>query len=180
MPQLDTILQSVFQLHKLKITYQKINQEVSARTIRPYGIVIKEMIWYLIGYCESSFTIRMFRCDRIMDCTRLEDTFIYPKNFELKSYFKDAMKGFQQKCALEEQYLVTMVVNEKTFCYLKGMEYSIVWHEKDRWKICINLYGFENAQNDYWNIIMNATCIEPPELRKALYKKLSAHLEDMQ
>lgn len=180
MPQIDIILQAVFQLHKLKIKYQKINQEVSSRIIRPYGIVIKEMIWYLVGYCESSFTIRMFRCDRITGCTRLEDTFLYPKNFELRSYFKDALNGFKDKCALEDQYPVTMVVNKKAFSYLKGMEYSILWHEKDQWKICINLYGLENALNDYWNIIMNATSIEPDELKKALYKKLEAHLETMQ
>ncbi len=179
MPQMDTILQAVFELHKLKITYQKINQEVSSRTIRPYGIVIKEMIWYLIGYCESSFTIRMFRCDRIMDCQRLEDTFIYPKNFELKSYFKDAIKGFHDKCVLEEQYLVTMLVSEKAFCYLEGLEYSILWHDKDQWKICVNLYGFEHALNDYWNIIINATSVEPAELREALYNKLSACLDTM-
>ncbi len=38
MPELDIILQAVFQLHKLEITYQKINNEVSVRTIRPYGL----------------------------------------------------------------------------------------------------------------------------------------------
>lgn len=178
-PQIDIILQAVFQLHKLKITYQKMNQEVSSRIIRPYGIVIKEMIWYLVGYCEYSFTIRMFRCDRITDCTRLADTFLYPKNFELKSYFKDALKGFKEKCALEEQYMATMMVNEKAFRYLKGMEYSILSHEKDQWKICVNLCGFENAMNDYWNILMNATSIEPAELKKALYEKLVAYLETM-
>lgn len=180
MPQIDIILQAVFQLHKLKITYQKVNQEVSSRTIRPYGIVIKEMIWYLVGYCESSFTIRMFRCDRITDCTRLNDTFVYPKNFELKSYVKDSLKVFKDKCALEEQYLVTMVVNEKAFSYLIGMEYSILWHENDQWKICVNLYGLQNAKNDYWNIIMNATSIEPPEFKKAIYKKLTEYLNTME
>lgn len=180
MPQMDTILQAVFQLHKLKIAYQKINQEVSSRIIRPYGIVIKEMIWYLVGYCESSFSIRMFRCDRITECTRLEDTFIYPQNFELKSYFESALQKFQDKCALEEQYMVTMIINEKAFHYLKGMEYSILWHENNQWKICINLYSFENARNDYWNIIMNATSIEPVELKEAVYKKMKAHLEKMQ
>lgn len=60
MPQIGIILQAVFQLHKINITYQKMNHEVSSRIIRPYGIVIKEMTWYLVGYCESSFTIRMF------------------------------------------------------------------------------------------------------------------------
>ena len=155
------------------------NHDVSCRIIRPYGIAIKEMIWYLVGYCESSFTIRMFRCDRITDCTLLEDTFLYPKNFDLKSYFKDSLKGFKEKCALEEQYIATMIVNEKAFHYLKGMEYSILWNKKDQWKICVNLYGFENALNDYWNILMNATSIQPVELKKAIKKKLIEYMETM-
>lgn len=45
--QTDTIMQAVFQLRKLNITYQKQNQEISQRTIRPYGIVIKDNIGIL-------------------------------------------------------------------------------------------------------------------------------------
>lgn len=179
MPQMDLILQAVFQLHKLEITYHKMNLEVSTRTIRPYGIVIKEMIWYLVGYCEDSFAIRMFRCDRITDCNLINDTFVYPKNFELKNYFQEALQGIKEKCALEEQYFATMIVNEKAFRYLKGMEYSILSHEENQWKICVNLYGFENALNDYWNILMNATSINPVELKQAICEKLTAQLNHL-
>lgn len=177
MPQIDVILQAVFQLHKVNMTYKKINQDASNRIIRPYGVVIKENIWYMVGYCEYSFDIRMFRCNRITSCILLDETFLYPKNFTLRSYFNDTLQEFKGKCALEEQYLVTMTVSAKAFRYLKGMEYSVIWHEEDQWRICVNLYTYENAQCDYWNILMNAHSIEPAELSEAIRRKLTACLD---
>lgn len=92
------------------------------------------------GLSQKTYEIRMFRCDGITSCILLDETFLYPKNFTLRSYFNDTLQELRGKCALEEQYLVTMTVSEKAFRYLKGMEYSVIWHEEDQWRICVNLY----------------------------------------
>lgn len=177
MGQIDTILQAVFQLHKLCFKYQKVDLEISNRIIRPYGIVIKENIWYVVGYCEASFDIRMFRCDRMKQCELLDETFLYPMNFNLKEYFNNALKAFKEKCAFDEQYLVTMTVKEQAFRYLKDMEYSVLWKMDDLWRICVNLYSYEDAMNDHWSLLINAYDIEPVALRSSIYEKLKAYLK---
>lgn len=177
--QIDRILQSVFQLHKIKITYQKLNQESTTRILRPYGIVIKEEIWYLVGYCESAQEIRMFRCERITDCVILDESFYYPKNFELKTYFENSLQKFKEKCAIAEQYFVTMTVQEEAFRFLKGMEYEIQWQKEQQWRIHVNLYSYENALRDHWNLLMCARDVEPIVLRAALREKLEQRLQQI-
>lgn len=171
-PQIDFIVQAVWQLNKLYITYEKVNQTSSSRIVRPYGIAIKDNIWYLVGYCESSLTIRIFRCDRITECVLLNESFLYPEHFVLKQYFKSEMKDFKTNCNLAEQYAVTLSTTYEMLSMFKGLEYSMVKREDDRYEICVNLYSLENAQNDYWNIVINSKIISPIELRDAVRCKL--------
>ena len=75
--------------------------------------------------------------------------------------------------------MVTMTVNEQAFRYLKGMAYSVIWNKENQWRICVNLFGFENALNDYWNLLMNASSIEPVELKEAIREKVTRLLEEL-
>lgn len=178
MPSIDLLLQAVFQLHKLRISYRKANKETSERVLRPYGIVIKEMTWYLVGYCEQSLAVRMLRCDRIIECKCLSDSFVYPKDFDLREYYREALSNFKEKCSIEEQFPVTMTINEAAFCHLKGLDYKVLSHEKNQYRICVNLYGEREAENDYWNLFLNATEIEPKKVRDSIYRKLADKLNN--
>jgi predicted DNA-binding transcriptional regulator YafY len=51
---LDLLRKSIWQNKKIEICYRKLNGELSCRVVCPYGLVVKMMNWYLVGYCEKS------------------------------------------------------------------------------------------------------------------------------
>ncbi|WP_167958064.1 helix-turn-helix transcriptional regulator [Anaerosporobacter faecicola] len=173
LPQMDQIVQAIWQLHKLRVVYEKVDQTRTDRIIRPYGIVVKDNVWYLVGYCERSNAIRIFRCERITSCTLLNESFLYPEDFHLKTYFAVSLKEFKGNCNLQEQYAVSLVATENIFPQLKDLEYTVKKAIKSAsYEICVNLFGFENALRDYWNILIQAEILEPVELRNAVQQML--------
>lgn len=91
---LGVLRQSVLQSHKLNITYRKVNGEVSNRIVHPYGMVVKVMAWYLVGYCEKRRDIRTFKCDRIDNAVMLDDEFTIPRDFRLAEHWKTTGTAF--------------------------------------------------------------------------------------
>ncbi|MEN6614212.1 MAG: WYL domain-containing protein [Armatimonadota bacterium] len=85
---LGVLRQSVLQSRKLNITYRKVNGDISTRVVRPYGMVVKVMSWYLVGYCEIRRQIRTFKCDRIENAAMLDEQFTIPSDFSLASHWK--------------------------------------------------------------------------------------------
>lgn len=170
--QTDTIMQAVFQLRKLNITYQKQNQEISQRTIRPYGIVIKDNIWYLVAYCEKANEIRTFRCERIKESELLGESFIYPQGFLLKDYFEQTVTNFKEKCANIDVYYVTFTILETQMRYLGGLEYKILCQQQGKIRVCVNLHSFQEAVNEHWNLMIHASMIEPFEVRETIQSAL--------
>ncbi len=85
---LDVLRQSVWHLRKVRITYRKVNGQTSTRVVRPYGMVVKVMTWYLVGYCEKRREIRTFKCDRVDSAVMLDEGFTIPEGFGLADYWK--------------------------------------------------------------------------------------------
>ena len=57
---IDEIVDAVWQSKKLKIQYKKVSGELSERIVRPYGVVVNEMEWYIVALCEKSSEMRTF------------------------------------------------------------------------------------------------------------------------
>ena len=95
---LDIIRKSVLKLIKLKIIYYKDSkniQETTCRTVRPYGLVVKNMDWYLVAYCEYKQELRVFRCDRLIEVTTIDnETYTIPKDFVLDSFWNKWTEEF--------------------------------------------------------------------------------------
>ncbi len=85
---LSILRQSVLQSKKINLTYRKVSGKASIRVVRPYGMVVKVMTWYLVGYCEKRHEIRTFKCDRICDVAMLDECFDIPADFTLADYWK--------------------------------------------------------------------------------------------
>ncbi len=168
----ETMIQAVSQTRKLNIVYVKMNHEESVRIIQPYGVVIKNNIWYLVGYCEVAKSIRTFRCERIKECILLEQCFDYPGDFHLKEHFDQSMAAFKEDCHLMEQYIVTLLVPISHLSLLDDLEYSIEKTMEDSIMFHVNFNTYENAIRDYWNLLIQSKVIGPQRLRDDISKIL--------
>jgi predicted DNA-binding transcriptional regulator YafY len=174
---IDIILQSIWELRKLKIEYKKVDNTSSIRIIRPYGIVVKENKWYLAAYCEKSNLLKTFKCERIDQCELLEDRYLIPDNFSLKTYFEASTKKFYENCNALEQYPVTLKIASAYHYLLKGYEIYRIEESDNILEVSLNMYTLKNALDDFWNIIIKSEIVSPEELRSAVKLSMQTALD---
>lgn len=169
---LDIYMQAVWQSHKLGIEYKKPAGETSNRIIRPYGIVVNEMDWYVVAYCERSNDIRTFKCERIIKCQVLFETFDIPKEFSLEQYWKKSKESFKQERNSEEKYPVVLRMDKERLDVLKGFQIYEVQEVDNFLHVTINLYKLEYAKDMIFSVIQHAEVLYPIELRTYVASKL--------
>lgn len=175
---LDTLRKSVWQTKKLEIQYKKINGEVSYRTILPYGLVVKTMNWYLIGFCEKSQEIKAFKCERITEAILTDIRFDYPKEFCVEDFWKSSTKEFKESRFENEHYPVEISLSRRYSEVLKGFDIIDQTMNDDRINATVNLHSYDFARNEVLDLIGFAEIISPPELR--LYvKQTIKHLSQL-
>ena len=102
---LDVLRQGVWRSRKVAMQYENAAGSQTMRVVRPYGLVVKAMQWYLVGYCEFREAIRTFNVTRILDARLLEDTFAWPDDFSLESYWNARARDFTTEVADRERHL---------------------------------------------------------------------------
>ena len=80
--------------HKLKMSYHSISSGDSIRVIRPYAVITKNDMRYVIAYCENRKTIRTFKLIRINWIEVLSDKFEIDSSFDIKEYMKNTIGIF--------------------------------------------------------------------------------------
>ena len=90
----ESIRKAVLQSKKLCIKYAKLYEEETARIVRPYGLVVKNTVWYLVAHCEERNEPRTFRCERITELDLLDASFDIPDNFNLEEHWRASAKKF--------------------------------------------------------------------------------------
>lgn len=162
---IDMLIQSVCRSRKLRIAYKKHKGELSFRNIRPYGIVVKEMNWYMIAYCEKSNDIRMFKCDRIIKCEYLDENFIIPEDFFIDEFWKRSSDAFINQCSQSEKYPVVIRIAKNRADILKSFDIYKIEEKENYIDATINMFKYEFAVNDLIRIIGYVEVISPEELR---------------
>ena len=102
---LDVLRQGVWRSRKVSIDYENASGERARRVVRPYGLVVKTMRWYLVAYCEVREAMRTFNVSRIREAKVLEDAFILPEDFSLESYWKARARDWTTEVADRERHL---------------------------------------------------------------------------
>ncbi len=102
---LDVLRQGVWHSRKVTIEYENAAHDRTVRTVRPYGLVVKAMHWYLVAYCEVRKAIRTFSVYRIHDARLLEETFVWPDGFSLKAYWDGRSREWASEVADRERHL---------------------------------------------------------------------------
>lgn len=170
---IDIIMQAVWQSKKLRIAYKKHGGEITKRDIRPYGIVINEMNWYMIAYCQKSNEIRTFKCERITECQCQIEKFIVPENFSVEEFWRKSKKLFIRECSQSEKYPVTIRIDKHRVSVLKNFEIYEIEEDINYIEATINMFKYEFAKDDILEIIGYVEVLKPAELRNYVEEELS-------
>ncbi|MBQ3929759.1 MAG: WYL domain-containing protein [Paludibacteraceae bacterium] len=74
----------------LKLTYRGFNADKPySFNVHPYCVKLFKQRWYLVAYDTDYHTLRTYSLDRILNCEKLEDSFVLPIWFNAESYFKN-------------------------------------------------------------------------------------------
>ncbi|MGI8910668.1 MAG: helix-turn-helix transcriptional regulator, partial [Rubrobacteraceae bacterium] len=64
------------------LRYRSGSSGETERAVDPYGVMHREGYWYMAGHCHLRGGLRLFRVDRILEATLLEETFELPEGFD--------------------------------------------------------------------------------------------------
>ncbi|GHO98277.1 transcriptional regulator [Reticulibacter mediterranei] len=81
-----TLSEAIGRQQRLAIDYHSHRDEVTHRTVEPYGIIGWDGHWYLVGYCCLRQDYRTFRLDRIERTELLEEAFERVPNFDCRAH----------------------------------------------------------------------------------------------
>ncbi|MBL7257911.1 helix-turn-helix transcriptional regulator [Paractinoplanes lichenicola] len=96
-PVLAELTQAVWHDQELTITYQR-HDEVS-RTVSPYGLVLKNGVWYLVGKVGED--LRTYRVDRITGVAATGLTFVRETGFDLAGFWGERAVEFVRQMLRE-------------------------------------------------------------------------------
>jgi predicted DNA-binding transcriptional regulator YafY len=70
-------------------------EDVTQRSIDPYGVVHHRGRWYVVGWCHLRDDVRMFRLDRVLTLERQEETFSKPLDFNCADFVLESLATLQ-------------------------------------------------------------------------------------
>ena len=100
---LDALRQGVWHSRKVAIEYESTSRGRTERVVRPYGLVVKAMHWYLVAYCEAREAVRTFSVFRIHSARLLDETFTWPDGFSLQTYWRERVREWSAEVIERER-----------------------------------------------------------------------------
>jgi predicted DNA-binding transcriptional regulator YafY len=92
-PHLDTIVQSVRAVRRLRLVYHRDGRAPRRLEVEPLGLVAKAGNWYVVA--RSRHRIAVYRVDRVVEAELLPDRFARPVGFELAVFWTDWSREFE-------------------------------------------------------------------------------------
>ena len=93
---LDTVRAALTEKRKLKLRYQREDEEESYRTILPLGAFFWGRSWTLTAWCELRNDCRNFRLDRVLELHTLDETFTDEPGRSLRDYLRSMGHSAEQ------------------------------------------------------------------------------------
>lgn len=139
--------------------------------MQPYGLIVKQGEWYLVGYCESAEELRTFKCERITKAELLEEEYAIPADFSLEAFWCGREKQFKQSRRFEENYPVTLRLKRPYPELIKQLEVLNIAADQGQHSITVNMYCFEQACGKVMALPMDIEVLEPPVLREYIKER---------
>ena len=96
-PLLADLARAVWQDQPLTLRYR--SRDEVTRTVEPYGLVLKNGVWYLVGRVGAD--LRVYRADRVTAAEPADGTFDRDPDFDLPSFWADRAADFVRQMLRE-------------------------------------------------------------------------------
>ncbi|GGA51996.1 helix-turn-helix transcriptional regulator [Paenibacillus physcomitrellae] len=121
----EKIRQALLDERKIRFHYSKKMGDSggnphSDRTVAPYGLVLVEGAWMLVGYCDLRQDIRHFRLSRMTELIALEERFKLPADFNLREYTPKDDRDLRVRLLFNPD--LADKVKESGYPYMEDME----------------------------------------------------------
>jgi predicted DNA-binding transcriptional regulator YafY len=113
-PHLSALSTAVWRGCRVRLRYRE-GGKVVQRTVDPLGLVLKGGVWYLVA--RRSAGMRVYRVSRVAAVRLLEAAFERPDDFELREFWEQWSRNFEQRLARVE---VTVRVHDDVRRWLPG------------------------------------------------------------
>jgi predicted DNA-binding transcriptional regulator YafY len=162
---LQPIMKALFLQQKLHIQYTQSDGTKSERIIAPYGLILKYASWYLVAFCYIRNEIRTFNCYRIKCVTLLQESFVIPNDFELKSYWTLSVQVFKESRKEREYYPVEIMVHKSFGLVFENYDIIGIKNVGDSIIGMINLHSKDIAEEDIRAFLCYGQILYPEEMR---------------
>ncbi|AXG79029.1 helix-turn-helix transcriptional regulator [Streptomyces paludis] len=100
-PYLPLLVDAVLTQRVVEVRYRRWRapQEVRRR-LRPYGLVVKSGVWYLVAASESraaTYRVATYRVTQVLDASVSAERFDRPRDFDLGTYWTSYLDDFQTR-----------------------------------------------------------------------------------
>lgn len=117
---LSILQNAVWNSKSLKLLYRKVN-EIKEIVINPLGLVCKRGVWYLVA--ADNEIIKTYKVTSIKSALLMNDTFIRPYDFDLKTYWKNSTSNFKN---LIPKYTFTFKVSPSILNHIKERQFITI------------------------------------------------------
>ncbi|RJE85159.1 YafY family transcriptional regulator [Paenibacillus sp. 1011MAR3C5] len=171
---LDALDQAIVEGRTLSIGYAKaVGGPTSLRQIDPYGLLYRHGRWYVVAYCHSRESIRVFRGDRVSEVSPAGSVFVRPASFSAKAYLNGYLAVSEQHAG-EKVQVILRANNEllSAICSQWFLKHSA---EIERSEGEASLLMAEEAMLDYMPHMLlsfgkGVKVVQPLSLKEALVK----------
>lgn len=124
---LEQIRSAILYHNKISFHYMKSIAEddgnrATQRTAAPYGLTLFNGNWVVVAYCDLRESIRHFRLSRMTELIILDETFVYPKGFNLQQYTPQADRNIEIVLRVDPNIIDK--IKEQSHFYLDKVEHQ--------------------------------------------------------
>jgi predicted DNA-binding transcriptional regulator YafY len=95
---------AIGQRQRIAIDYRSQHDEVTHRTVEPYGLAGWWGRWYLVGYCCLRQGYRLFRLDRMQNMQLLAESFVRAEEFDCQAYVLEHLGKLSPRWQIEIEF----------------------------------------------------------------------------
>ena len=96
--------EAIQQRQRVVIDYRSQSDELTQRTVEPYGLAAWWGRWYLVGYCCLRQGYRVFRLDRVQHVQCIAETFERPEEFDCYAFMVEHLAKASAHWQIEVEF----------------------------------------------------------------------------
>jgi len=169
-----TLQQAALEHHSVHIHYRSASSggQETERTLDPYRVWYRSGGLYVVGFDHRSKQLRTFAVERILEINTLESTFSIRSDFDFETFIGAAFGVISDEATLVRIRFASTAkpyVEERTWhptqelCFLENGELELAMHVGNSSELRSWILSFG----------VQATVLEPEELREAIHRELS-------